>query len=119
MKPADNFDAKKWLVENKITTQSRLNENEEQEAVDFLNQHKKEIFDKFDVKDTYGVSKGKFLTGNFRASGPFIFHDVEGYDDSSIEFTLSPNEERNNGFLAQQEVEIGGRKFYLTFVKNY
>jgi hypothetical protein len=29
MKKADNFDAKQWLVENKITTQSRLNENEE------------------------------------------------------------------------------------------
>jgi hypothetical protein len=28
MKKADNFDAKKWLVENKITTQSRLNEDE-------------------------------------------------------------------------------------------
>jgi hypothetical protein len=27
MKKADNFDATKWLVENKITTQSRLNEN--------------------------------------------------------------------------------------------
>ena len=27
MKKADNFDAKQWLVENKITTQSRLNEN--------------------------------------------------------------------------------------------
>ena len=27
MKKADNFDAKKWLVENKITFQSRLNEN--------------------------------------------------------------------------------------------
>lgn len=27
MKQADNFDAKKWLVENKITFQSRLNEN--------------------------------------------------------------------------------------------
>jgi len=26
MKKADNFDVKKWLVENKITTQSRLNE---------------------------------------------------------------------------------------------
>ena len=26
MKKADNFDSKKWLVENKITTQSRLNE---------------------------------------------------------------------------------------------
>ena len=28
MKKADNFDAKQWLVENKITTQSRLNEVE-------------------------------------------------------------------------------------------
>ena len=27
MKKADNFDAKQWLVENKITFQSRLNEN--------------------------------------------------------------------------------------------
>jgi hypothetical protein len=27
MKKADNFDASKWLVENKITTQSRLNED--------------------------------------------------------------------------------------------
>jgi len=29
MKKADNFDAKQWLVENKITTQSRLNEDED------------------------------------------------------------------------------------------
>jgi hypothetical protein len=29
MRKADNFDAKKWLVENKITTQSKLNEDEE------------------------------------------------------------------------------------------
>ena len=27
MKKADNFNAKQWLVENKITFQSRLNEN--------------------------------------------------------------------------------------------
>jgi type III secretory pathway component EscV len=27
MKKADNFDASKWLVENKITSQSKLNEN--------------------------------------------------------------------------------------------
>ena len=27
MKKADNFDAKQWLVENKVTFQSRLNEN--------------------------------------------------------------------------------------------
>jgi hypothetical protein len=30
MKKADNFDAKQWLVENKITFQSRLNEDEEE-----------------------------------------------------------------------------------------
>jgi hypothetical protein len=29
MKKADNFDVTKWLVENKITTQSRLDENEQ------------------------------------------------------------------------------------------
>lgn len=29
MKKVDNFNPGKWLVENKITTQSRLNENEE------------------------------------------------------------------------------------------
>jgi hypothetical protein len=28
MKKVDNFDSSKWLTENKITTQSRLNENE-------------------------------------------------------------------------------------------
>jgi hypothetical protein len=28
MKKADNFDSSKWLTENKITTQSKLNENE-------------------------------------------------------------------------------------------
>ena len=27
MKKADNFDAKQWLVENKVTTQSRLNKD--------------------------------------------------------------------------------------------
>ena len=33
MKKADNFDASKWLVENKITTQSRLNEDEEKSEI--------------------------------------------------------------------------------------
>lgn len=33
MKKADNFNPAKWLVENKITFQSKLNENEEDEQV--------------------------------------------------------------------------------------
>jgi hypothetical protein len=37
MKKADNFDATKWLVENKITTQSRLNEEVSDDVKQFLN----------------------------------------------------------------------------------
>ena len=33
MKKADNFDPSKWLVENKITFQSRLNEDEEESEI--------------------------------------------------------------------------------------
>jgi len=33
MKKADNFDSSKWLVENKITTQSRLNEEESNDVL--------------------------------------------------------------------------------------
>jgi hypothetical protein len=35
MKKADNFDTKQWLVENKITFQSRLNEDEEEKKYYF------------------------------------------------------------------------------------
>jgi hypothetical protein len=37
MKKADNFDASKWLVENKITFQSRLNEEVSDDVKQFLN----------------------------------------------------------------------------------
>jgi hypothetical protein len=36
MKKADNFNAKQWLVENKITTQSRLNEESEKPSIKIL-----------------------------------------------------------------------------------
>ena len=45
MKKADNFDPSKWLVENKITFQSRLNENEEENIISFLKDHKQELID--------------------------------------------------------------------------
>ena len=46
MKKADNFDPSKWLVENKITFQSRLNENEEEsEIIKFLKSNKQELID--------------------------------------------------------------------------
>ena len=36
MKSADNFNPGKWLVENKITTQSRLNENSVSDIISAL-----------------------------------------------------------------------------------
>jgi C-terminal processing protease CtpA/Prc len=42
MKKADNFDAKQWLVENKITTQSRLNEAKDPDSV--VSQEARDMF---------------------------------------------------------------------------
>ena len=42
MKKADNFDAKQWLTENKITTQSRLNENKDPDSV--VSQEARDMF---------------------------------------------------------------------------
>jgi len=39
MKKADNFNASKWLVENKITFQSRLNEDLTDEIASLPNHH--------------------------------------------------------------------------------
>jgi len=100
-----------------LITESHINEAEGQEVVNFLNQHKQEIFNKFDVEDIYGVSEEEFLNGNFEISGPFIFHDVEGNNDSSIEFTLLPNKDRNNDTFKQDKVKIDDKEFYLTTVK--
>jgi hypothetical protein len=115
-----------------------LNEGVEEEAVMFLNQHKEEIFDKF-IKNNLSyvetlaayeteniedysedeiveMAKNIFIGGEFVNEGPFIFHNQEGPDDSSIEFTLNPNKDRNMGLLKQQKVNIGGKTFFLTQV---
>ena len=47
MKKADNFDPSKWLVENKIITQSRLNEDEMQNMSSAYPQYDRFEFRKF------------------------------------------------------------------------
>jgi hypothetical protein len=49
MKKADNFDAKQWLVENKITTQSRINEDDMQNMSSTYPQYDRFEFRKFSV----------------------------------------------------------------------
>jgi hypothetical protein len=87
MKKADNFDAKKWLVENKVTTQSRL--NEEEYSSERINQRDVEIaggevinhtFDTIDMIDLDNGYKVKVLsTYYFRDPG------VKGYSDTTSE----------------------------------
>ena len=87
MKKADNFNASKWLVENKITTQSRL--NEEEYSSERINQRDIEIaggevinhtFDTIDMIDLDNGYKVKVLsTYYFRDPG------VKGYSDTNSE----------------------------------
>ena len=87
MKKADNFNASKWLVENKITFQSRL--NEEEYSSERINQRDIEIaggevinhtFDTIDMIDLDNGYKVKVLsTYYFRDPG------VKGYSDTNSE----------------------------------
>ena len=68
MKKADNFDVKQWLTENKITTQSRLNENEDFDDED----------DEFvDIDQAYEESPNE-------ASYKDVLNVFEDYDDDEI-----------------------------------
>ena len=87
MRKADNFNPSKWLVENKITFQSRL--NEEEYSSERINQRDIEIaggevinhtFDTIDMIDLDNGYKVKVLsTYYFRDPG------VKGYSDTNSE----------------------------------
>ena len=66
MKKADNFDASKWLVENKITTQSRLNE--------LLNYDKVEQLSKKAIED-YISSNNLGTVSSIGSLGMALSHD--------------------------------------------
>ena len=67
MKKADNFDASKWLVENKITTQSRLNE--------LLNYDKVEQLSKKAIED-YISSNNLGTVSSMVSLGMRLSHDT-------------------------------------------
>ena len=72
MKKADNFDAKQWLVENKITFQSRLNENK--------------------IKGVDVDNDGEQIT----LSGDSGDYDGFIEDDGTVSFTVTNDEEEFN-----------------------
>ena len=64
MKKADNFDAKQWLVENKVTFQSRLNENEDED-------------NDYDLNDAFKAAEDK-------ASYEKVLDIIKSYEDESV-----------------------------------
>lgn len=88
MKKADNFDAKQWLVENKVTFQSRLNE-EQQYSSERVNPRDVEIaggevinhyFDTIDMIDMGNGYKVKVTTTYY-----FRDPDAKGYSRTNSE----------------------------------
>jgi hypothetical protein len=121
MKKVDNFDASKWLVENKITTQSRLNEAKDpdsvvsQEARDmFYNAVAKVMKDLYqadimdnDIIDDYLGTEGGLLGDAIEA-----FLHPEDLDESRL------NEEESNDVLTQEDFDILGNKgFEINFTQ--
>jgi len=70
MKKADNFDAKKWLVENKVTFQSRLNENE------YEDENEDEDND-YDLNDAFKAAPSV-------ASYEDVLNIIKSYEDESV-----------------------------------
>ena len=135
MKKADNFDASKWLVENKITTQSRL--NEEEYSSERINQRDVEIaggevinhtFDTIDMIDLDNGYKVKITT-------TYYFRDpgVKGYTStasdenpmlSGVKTTLmdstgKPIKNHNFTGSGQWWMLQGGKEYFMPQIKAW
>jgi hypothetical protein len=84
MKKADNFDASKWLIENKITTQSRLNEEENVDISKFL----KEFFVEFYLEggEEFKNKPGEIEKVTFKGEE---YLDTEEYEETASQFKLA------------------------------
>jgi hypothetical protein len=114
MKKADNFDASKWLVENKITTQSRLNEDE-------LNQNelKQDILDFWGTLQDDAAQSG----GEYKASWDtnFFLDVYEKYKGKETEVRKAVNQMKQQGELSlykKREKGNLGTGSVLDFVKQ-
>ena len=104
MKKADNFDAKQWLVENKITTQSRLNEEIENIA-NFLNTN----IEEFKTKIADPGSSFKIMGDEKVATAGVGEGGIDVSFDKEHMLELFPE---NDPYNEVEEAEIAGRKVY-------
>jgi len=117
MKKADNFDASKWLVENKITFQSRLNENEEFSG-DFPSLD-------YNTITNFIKSKGYKITSDYYDSG-FDVNDGEyfvGVFDDHIAITGDNGQVKdipfNESRLNEAEPIVDFKKWKSTLMPFY
>ena len=92
MKKADNFDAKKWLIENKITFQSRLLKLEEEQKPSTAG-------DEFSLScKIVQLSGAKYYNFNFK---------LVDVDFEEVEVNKPEEEEEKKGFLSKVGSKIG------------
>jgi len=117
MTKADNFDAGKWLVENKMTTQSRLNEEEGTDILSFLKLNKQELLSKLTKKfewdeddvemmSEYEIEIGADADGN---------EDVEiaGLGEAGLDFSFNSKKVKDTyGDASNFKLVIAGKPIY-------
>ena len=116
MKKADNFDPAKWLVENKLTSQSKLNKENKSPLFpsnsisDFGNQH----FD--EIQDMFGKIRTKFQ-GTTTKGIEVAFAGSD--EDDGIDISFDPKfEEMSDVYNEIEPVEIAGKTIYVNDYLN-
>ena len=117
MKKADNFDPSKWLVENKITFQSRLNENEEENIISFLKDHKQELIDQIaerwdlNEKEIEKYNSEEIVMGG-NVDGD-LDPEIAGFGEMGLDFSFNPSKVKDEyGDASDFTLTIAGKPVY-------
>ena len=90
MKKVDNFNASKWLVENKITFQSRLSEDKNEDLLSFIKNNESAIVNALKDKDEYIVRlKNTRLNNKGNVIATPLFTDYEMVSSPNAMITLN------------------------------
>jgi predicted Mrr-cat superfamily restriction endonuclease len=117
MKKADNFDATKWLVENKITSQSKLNEEEGTDILSFLKSNEQELLNKLASKfkwdeDNIAMAKVYKIGSGVDDEGNKDI-EIAGLGDSGLDFSFNPEKVKDTyGDAFNFKLIIAGKPVY-------
>ena len=124
MKKADNFDAGKWLVENRLTTQSKLNESEHKSVFDFVKQNLDSIMDEISKDDIPSDNNYFKKLAKMVKSNPALMSGDENLvqfkdDDgdglglyNTFQVAFDRNKITDGGF--KSKIVVNGTKLFIT-----